>query len=401
MRFRPQTIAGIAGSIAVSAWVAWHGGIGVDYDKDARPAIDALGSGDVSGMLAQQPLMGSLSVLLRAPLAALAEDPMTAYRLGALACLVAGGLLGLWVAGLMKERGRSRGARVTVWALCAAGPMTFNAVLWGHPEEALGGALCVAAVLAAGRDRPLAAGIALGLALATKQWAVIAIVPVLLAAPGRRVVLATVAAGLALALTVPFMVGGPDSFAHNAKMASNSHTEVRPLSVWWLFAPEETRTVSDGVAMREVAEPYLPASLGRVPHPLIVLLPIPLGLLLVRRRGDADAALGLLALLLLLRCAIDPVDNGYYHVPFLMALAAWEGLRRDGLPVLSLVSATVLWVLVRHVPVEHSDATSAAYLAWAIPMVGVLARAVYRRPDAERARAARAERPSMSAVPAS
>jgi hypothetical protein len=370
--------------------------MGVDYRDDARPAIDALAAGDLSGMFANQPLMGSFSILLRAPFAALTGDPMTAYRLGALACLAAGGLLGLWVARLMKERGHSRGARVTVWALCAAGPMTFNAILWGHPEETLGAALCVAAVLFAGRDRPIVAAIALGLALATKQWAVIAIVPVLIAAPRRRVALGVVAAGLALVLTLPLVLGGPDSFAHNTRMASNTVTEVRPLSVWWLAAPEQVHTVFDGVEQRDVSKPAIPASLGRVPHPLIVLLPIPLGLLLVRRGARPDDALGLLALLLLLRCALDPVDNGYYHVPFLMALAAWEGLRRDGLPVLSLLSAAVLFVLVRRIPVEYSDLTSAAYVVWAALMTGTLGRAIYARPAAARARSPRAERPAMA-----
>jgi hypothetical protein len=323
--------------------------------------------------------MGSFSVLVRAPFAALSGDGLTSYRLGAVACLVAGGLLGLWVAKLMRERGRPPLERVLVWALCAASPMALNAVLWGHPEEILGGALCVAAVIAAGRDRPLVAAVALGLALATKQWAVIAIVPVLLAAPRRRVVLASVAAVIALVLTVPFMVGSPESFETNTRNASQTYDEVRPLSVYWLVSPEVSREVFDGVAMRTVSEPTLPLWLGRIPHPLIVLLPIPLGLLLARRRPEARDALGMLALLLLARCTLDPVDNGYYHVPFLLALASWEGLRREGLPLLSLLAATVLWVMVRHVPADQVDAASAAYLAWAFATAAVVARAVYGR----------------------
>jgi hypothetical protein len=389
-------IAALLACLAAAVWVAWTGGPGFDYDEDAGPAVDALAGGDVGELFDRQPMMGSLSVLVRAPFAALSRDELTAYRLGAVACLVAGGLLGLWVARLMRERGRSRLERTLVWALCAASPMAFNAVLWGHPEEALGGALCVAAVIAAGRDRPLLAAVALGLALGTKQWAVIAIVPVLLAAPRRRVVLASVAAAIALVLTVPFLVGGTDSFETHTRNASQTGHEVRPLSVYWLFAPERTERVWDGVEMRELSKPTNPMWLGKVPHPLIVLLPIPLGILLARRRPEARDALGLLALLFLARCALDPVDNGYYHLPFLLTLASWEGLRREGLPVLSLVSATVLWVMVKHVPADQVDAASAAYLAWAAGTATVIARAVYgpvRKP-------ARAKAPAGAALSA-
>jgi uncharacterized membrane protein len=58
------------------------------------------------------------------------------------------------------------------------------AVRLGHPE-ALTAALCVLAVVLARRDHWVVAAVVLGLAIATKQWAVVAIVPALLAAPGR------------------------------------------------------------------------------------------------------------------------------------------------------------------------------------------------------------------------
>ena len=57
----------------------------------------------------------------------------------------------------------------------------------GHPEEALAGALCALALLAALSGRPGWAGVALGAAVAAKPWAVLAILPALLAADGGRV----------------------------------------------------------------------------------------------------------------------------------------------------------------------------------------------------------------------
>jgi hypothetical protein len=68
----------------------------------------------------------------------------------------------------------------------------------------------------------------------------------------------------------------------------------------------------------------------------------------LRRRGFVPAdTLGLLALLLLLRCLLDPMNNDYYHVPFLTFLIAWEGIRVRGLPVLSLFAAAALWATTR------------------------------------------------------
>ena len=43
---------------------------GLDYFSDASAAIDALVRGDLDGFLATQPLMGSFSLLLRAPFVA-------------------------------------------------------------------------------------------------------------------------------------------------------------------------------------------------------------------------------------------------------------------------------------------------------------------------------------------
>jgi len=375
-----RTAAAVAVTLAASLWVALSADLGIDYRDDAGPAIEALARGDLAAFFERQPLMGSVSLLLRAPFAAFADgSELLAYRLGAFPCVAAGGLLGLWLTRLMAVRGHPMHARAVVWALCLANPMTVNALLWGHPEEVLGGALCVAAVLVAARDRPVAAGVALGLALATKQWAVVAVAPVLLAAPGRRARLALVAAAVAGALTLPLALGGPDSFAGQARNAANTYTDVRPLSVWWPVAAEERRRVPDGVATVEIVVRSLPREIGSLPHPLIALLPIPLALLLARRRegpGPGDA-LGLLALVLLARCALDPVDSGYYHVPFLMALAAWEGLRRPRLPILAMVSAAVLWLVVKHVPLDRSGLANAVYLAWALCTGAALALALY------------------------
>jgi hypothetical protein len=84
--------------------------------------------------------------------------------------------------------------------------------------------------------------------------------------------------------------------------------------------------------------------------------------------------LQLLALLLLVRCVLDPQTFSYHHVPFLIALATFEALRRRGVPVVSLISAGALWFISRFVADNPDpDLFNFAYLAWALPTVGYLA----------------------------
>ena len=74
-----------------------------------------------------------------------------------------------------------RGRPWTLWALmaaaCVLNPLTYQAAFYGHPEELLAAALAVGAVIAAGRRHWLLGGLMLGAALATKQWAALAVVP--------------------------------------------------------------------------------------------------------------------------------------------------------------------------------------------------------------------------------
>jgi hypothetical protein len=55
--------------------------------------------------------------------------------------------------------------------------------------------------------------------------------------------------------------------------------------------------------------------------------------------------MGLLALLALLRCALDPVDNLYYHEPLLLALIGWDALSPGRLPFRGLLGAAVALLL--------------------------------------------------------
>jgi membrane-bound metal-dependent hydrolase YbcI (DUF457 family) len=122
--------------------------------------------------------------------------------------------------------------------------------------------------------------------------------------------------------------------------------------------------------------------LGGLTHPLILALGFGLAALWWRyRRADAEPedALLLLALVLLLRCLLDPLTNSYYHLPFLMALAAWEGLRRRGAPLVTVAATLLIGVTIA---LAGGGASAAElnhfYLAWALPLAGVLGVLAFR-----------------------
>jgi hypothetical protein len=105
---------------------------------------------------------------------------------------------------------------------------------------------------------------------------------------------------------------------------------------------------------------------------LIVLIAVPLTVAWWRsRRRTPDDALALLALLFLLRSLLDPVNNAYYHVPFLLSLTAWEGLARRGPPVVSMLcSVTVYYSIYKAGWTDDIALRNAFYLAATLP-VGV------------------------------
>jgi hypothetical protein len=396
MRSRLQLSAALCAIVACSTLLALANTSQGDYPRDAAPAMNSMLDGDVEAALAQQPLMGSFSLIVRLPFAALARslggDDLLVYQLGTIPCMIAAGLLGLALAGRMRRRGQQPLACAAAAALCLLNPLTWEAIRLGHPEELLGGALCVGAVLAALRARVLPAAVLLGLALATKQWAVIAVLPVLAAAPVRRVRLFAVAAGLALLLTVPLMLGNPGSFSGATEQAAWAGERVHPFNAVWPLAPPEDRVISIGDGDSLITVKVLPSWLAGLMHPLIVLLAAPLtALWWTSRRRFPDDVLALLALLFLLRCLLDPVNNAYYHVPFLLSLVAWEGLTRRGAPVVSLLcGAAIYYAIYKAGWVEDIAARNALYLLATLPAGVWLAARLYLPSRRLHSRAARA-----------
>ena len=340
--------------------------LGTDYPWDAGPAINSLAHGDIHDFVADQAQMGPLSIMVRAPLAAIVgPSSIWAYRIGAFACLLAVLALG----GLLAKRSGPRTAAIAA-TLLVVNPISLDALRLGHPEERLCSSLCVMALLFA-RDRQVVAGILLGSARATKQWALIAIAPVLIAAPrDRRVLLSAVAGGVAFAVTLPMLIADPHAFISALDKPAFGLIEMRTGNLWGFAATSQTVALGGGHA---TVVYLVPAWLQHFAHPFVAAVTLGLGVAALRSRRAIDP-LALLAMLMLVRCALDPWNHAYYHAPFLAALVAWEVLEARRVPWLSAAGAAWLGIVFK-LQLPMADLL---YAAWVVPMLVWLSRRALR-----------------------
>jgi hypothetical protein len=339
----------LAGLVIASAWLALSVDSIGDWPQDGGRAVLPLAEGDVGRYLSQHVGMGPVATLVQAPFAALAGGGgLSAYRWACFPCLLIAGIVGLYLASIAKRRGVSRIGQVLIAGLVVVNPLTVEALQWGHPEEVLTAALAVAAVAAASEGKSRRAAVLLGLALASKQWALIAILPTLMALPGRRVRAGCLALAVAAALTLPGIVAAPQGFTNT--QAGSAHTKgvVTPWSGWYAISTLKTEVVGEGEATMTVRIHRPPPLVGAASRSLIVLLafavPIAIGL---RRRSfslTGPDAMALLALLALLRCFLDPVDNVYYHAPLLLAVIGWDALSCRRAPLRTLLAVAAAFV---------------------------------------------------------
>ncbi|HEX5911240.1 MAG TPA: hypothetical protein VFY44_12170, partial [Thermoleophilaceae bacterium] len=134
----------------------------------------------------------------------------------------------------------------------------------------------------------------------------------------------------------------------------------------------------------------LPLGLSRADvAALVAVLSIGLTLAAARRGGGRtlERALALLALVLLLRCALDPAVLQYYTVGPMLALLCWEVAARPGLPVFALLYALSSWAVYGPLLSGNSDAlVSAAQVALIALFASLMAGAAFgRAPVASRA----------------
>ena len=252
-----------------------------DYPRDAGPGVVAVANGQFLAGLGAKALMGSVSILMRAPFVALAQagglGELWQYRAGAVACLAPAAAVGVGLAGRLWARPQSDWVPAIVAILAVANPATAAAVRLGHPEEVLTAALAVGAVVLAVRERSAAAGVVLGLALATKQWALVAVVPAIVAAPrAQRLRLLGIAVAVAAALTLPVLLANPTGFVEVGQQAATTPLSITRTNVWFLLAHPHTVQLDLPAGFPSEFVLYrIPAWVGRVSHPLIVVAAVP------------------------------------------------------------------------------------------------------------------------------
>jgi hypothetical protein len=234
------------------------------------------------------------------------------------------------VRGLLRDAAdRASALPAQVWtALLAVAPAL---VLYGHGEDALALLGLLAAVRLVGRGRWLAAGAALGVAVASKQWALLAL-PALMAWSPRRERPRLAAATLALPATLALFVLAVDwPHASRALLHPPNYPGFGHAALW----------VDAGLATVATA----PFRLGA----LAVAM-----LLAGRARPGASWSrlLAALGLALLARCAFEPVVHVYYLAPGLCLLLLHERVA-TGRWVRTAVAGGLLvgWFAVHPAPV--------------------------------------------------
>lgn len=380
---RPEKWAPYALIALLAAWLAISAGPPADWKIDAQPAVEALAGGRVGDYLHAEALMGPFATLVQAPFVAVSgASGAAAYPWAVFPCLLIAGLVGLYLARIAARRGAGWLPQALIAVLFLLNPLTFEAIENGHPEEILTAALVVAAVAAAVEHRSRRTAVLLGLAIASKQWAVIAILPALLALPTGRFRAAGGTAIVAAALFLPAIVASPSTFFGVQTQAAGTGQVVTPWSAWYPAASTATEVyfVDDERLVAEVEN--APQLADPLSHPLIVLLAFAVPLAVASRRGlplGGSEAFALLALVALLRCVLDPVDNLYYHAPLLLALIGWDAFSARGLPLRSLlgVGVTLLfWHAWHHL--SDPGAFNAAYLTVTLALGLALLSSLFR-----------------------
>lgn len=377
-RWMPYGLIGL-----LAAWLSTFAADPADWEIDAAPAVQALADGHLGDYLSAKALMGPFATMVQAPFVAVSgTQGAAAYPWAVFPCLLIAGFVGLYLARIAARRGAGLVPQALIAVLFLLNPLTFEAIENGHPEEILTAALAVAAVAAAAEHRLRSTALLLGLAIASKQWAVIAVLPALMALPAARVRVGIATAAVAALLFLPAVVASPSSFLGVQSQAAGTGQVVTPWSAWYPFASTETEVyVVDGQKLVAEVE-NAPTLADPLSHPLIVLLALAVPLAVALRRGlplDPADAFALLALLALLRCVLDPVDNLYYHEPLLLALIGWDAFSSRGLPLRALAgtgTALVFWQAWHNL--SDPAAFNLVYLTFALSLGLALLSSLFR-----------------------
>jgi hypothetical protein len=178
-------------------------------------------------------------------------------------------------------------------------------------------------------------------------------------------------------MLVPMLIAAPERFwlaQKSVGIATTFQHTVTASNVWFPFAHGSTAATITPSGVEMTDQYSLSTTIGHLTHPLVIVLALGACALYARRRRGAapEEALQLMALLLLMRCILDPLTYSYHHAPFLVALIAYEGLRRR-VPVLSIYAIAALAAMTYLIaPMKDATLVNVFYLCWSLPLAAVL-----------------------------
>jgi hypothetical protein len=273
-------------------------------------------------------------LLLAAPAVALLGGDSSARVPQVVLALLSAGLLALAADRLVRRMrpGRRGPARLGVTVAVLLGAPTIGAVYGPyHPEDLVATAFVLLALADTGCGHDRRAGLALGVALLTRQWALLAFAPVLLASgPGWRRVGVTAGAAC-LVVLAPFAVASPGGLLRALEAPS---VVVSKYSLWsYIGLPGSFR--------------YAAARLAPI------ACCVPTGLVLRHRwrrtPPQPSQVAAATAIVVGYRGLLDPAAEPYYLLPFfllLVVLALCERDRRQGVWCLVVVLALEVLLLL-------------------------------------------------------
>jgi Glycosyltransferase family 87 len=347
-----------AAAFVVAAGLASRPGAFWDYPTDAGPALGAIAHGSVTGFFSHQPAMGPLSLYLRAPFvviaAALHDGPVGTYRWGCLPCLLAVAGVALWLAQIARRAGARRVAMALILLISLVNPLVSDALYWGHPEELLTASLAIGAILAAGEGRGSLTAVLAGLAIASKQWAFLILVPAMLLLEKDRIRALVLSGAVAVLAWLPMIVANLVAFRHALRYVSHPQPVVTLYTWLYPLSPRGTVTVSNIFGDSRTFDAHqllgVEATLAR---PLITLLGVAIPLLVWWRGGrrvSVEQMLLASAFVLGCRCALDPGSMAYYHFPLLLILLAYDAVAGHRVPIAGLLGLAVSFVVLDRFP---------------------------------------------------
>ncbi len=378
-------------TLALAGFLALRApGLG-DYPFDAGPALTAIAHGSFAGFFSHQSVMGAFCMYLRAPFvalgAALGDGPMGLYRWGAFPCLLSVAIVAIWLGRVASRRAAQPGRRdsvlltqVLIAAVCLLNPLVNDALYNGHPEELLTASLAVGALLAASERRALLAAALIGLAVASKQWAVVIALPLILVLEGNRIRALLISGGVVVLATLPMVIGNLASFRNALHYVAAAPSTVTDMTWLYPFSPAGMVRLTSIYGDSRIIAAHRLVGIEGMARPMITLLGVAIPLFVWWRSGkrlSVQQMLLCVPLALVIRCALDPGSEPYYHYPVVMSLLVLDVSAGRRIPVVGLAGAVSAFVVLdRFVGYLSPGLVNAVYIAVTVTAYVLLARAL-------------------------